>query len=73
MSATLPASPHSPYYNKALAARYGYDPDKFTEAVSAAGKTGNNKDLHETTPYFWMILTSGSSRTPFSFQTRCCT
>ena len=41
MSATLPASPHSPYYNKALAARYGYDPDKFTEAVSAAGKTGS--------------------------------
>ncbi|MBE6943451.1 MAG: ABC transporter substrate-binding protein [Ruminococcaceae bacterium] len=40
-SATLPASPHSPYYNKALAAKYGYDADKFKEAVTAAGKEGS--------------------------------
>jgi len=39
-SATLPASPVSPYYNAQLAARYTYDSDRFTQAVSTAGLTG---------------------------------
>ena len=33
-SATLPASPLSPYYNHQLAAQYTYDPDKFIQALS---------------------------------------
>lgn len=33
-SATLPASPLSPYYNSSLASRYGYDPEKFIQALS---------------------------------------
>ena len=37
---TLPASPDFPYYNQNLAAKYGYDSEKFTAAVSAAGATG---------------------------------
>ena len=40
-SATLPASPHSPYYNKALAGKYGFDAAKFAEAVTASGKQGS--------------------------------
>lgn len=36
-AATLPASPRSPYYSNVLAARYGYDKDKFSQAVSMAG------------------------------------
>ncbi len=40
-SATLPASPLSPYYNKNLAERYKYDSEKFAEAVSNAGMVGN--------------------------------
>jgi ABC-type transport system substrate-binding protein len=40
-SATLPASPHSPYYNKALAGKYGYDAKRFLEAVTASGKQGS--------------------------------
>lgn len=32
-SATLPASPLSPYYNNQLASRYQYDPEVFQEAV----------------------------------------
>ena len=39
-SATLPASPLSPYYNKGLAQKYGYDAIKFAEAVEATGKQG---------------------------------
>ena len=39
-SATLPASPLSPYYNKGLAARYGYDPEKFQATVQELGKEG---------------------------------
>jgi len=35
-SATLPVSPQSPVYNSVLAEKYGYDPEKFTEAVKAA-------------------------------------
>ena len=41
-SATLPASPHSPYYNKALAAKYSYNADKFKEAIAAAGKDSSS-------------------------------
>ncbi len=39
-SATLPASPQSPWYNATLAARYGYSLSTFTEAVEAAGLQG---------------------------------
>ena len=39
-SATLPASPMSPYYNKALADRYTYDPEKFRTVVQELGKEG---------------------------------
>ena len=39
-SATLPASPLSPYYNNHLASRYGYDPDKFIQAISDHYLTG---------------------------------
>ncbi|MBQ8910355.1 MAG: ABC transporter substrate-binding protein [Oscillospiraceae bacterium] len=40
-SATLPASPNFPYYNQNLAAKYGYDSEKFTAAVNAAGAAGS--------------------------------
>lgn len=33
-SATLPASPLSPYYNQRLASDYAYDPQKFIQALS---------------------------------------
>ena len=33
-AASLPASPLSPYYSSSLAARYSYDPDKFSQAVA---------------------------------------
>lgn len=39
-SATLPASPTSPYYDQALAAKYGYDPQRFIDALEAGGKQG---------------------------------
>ena len=35
-SATLPASSQSPVYNNKLAAQYGYDPEKFIQAVQEA-------------------------------------
>lgn len=38
--ATLPASPHSPYYSEALAAQYAYDPERFARTVSECGKNG---------------------------------
>lgn len=41
-SVTLPASPLFPYYNQKLSQRYGYDPDRFAEAVEAAGLQGYN-------------------------------
>jgi len=40
-SATLPASPQFPYYNEKLAANYGYDPQKFTDAVASANLESN--------------------------------
>lgn len=39
-SASLPASPNSPYYSASMAENYSYDPEKFTQAVSQAGVTG---------------------------------
>lgn len=39
-SATLPASPLSPYYNTVLAARYEYDPVAFATAVQNANLDG---------------------------------
>lgn len=39
-SATLPASPLSPYYNKNLASRYGYDKEVFAQAVKEAQLEG---------------------------------
>lgn len=42
MSATLPASPVSPYYNKGLAANYGYNPERFTQAVQDTGKLNSS-------------------------------
>lgn len=39
-SATLPASPISPYYNQQLADQYTYDSQRFKDAIVSAGKTG---------------------------------
>lgn len=36
-AATLPASPSSPYYNDTLAEQYGFDRDKFKEALAQEG------------------------------------
>jgi len=40
-SATLPASPLSPYYSKTLAAKYTYDPDKFIQAITDSYMNGS--------------------------------
>ncbi len=52
-SATLPASPLSPYYNTSLASRYEYDPIAFVSAVQNANLDGetlvmivNGRDSH---------------------------
>ena len=39
-SATLPASPLSPYYDAGLASRYGYDSLKFTTALTDSNQQG---------------------------------
>ena len=39
-SASLPASPLSPYYSNQLAAKYTYDPDKFHAALAETGNVG---------------------------------
>lgn len=44
-SATLPASPQSPFYNTSLAARYDYDPRAFAAAVEDAGLNGREVTL----------------------------
>lgn len=44
-SATLPASPDSPYYNVALASQYGYQAEKFANAVEAAELKGKEIKL----------------------------
>ena len=41
ISAYLPASPESPYYNQKLASQYGYAPEKLTDAVAAAELESN--------------------------------
>lgn len=41
-AATLPASPASPYYDEALAAQYGYAPEKLTQALAEAELTGSS-------------------------------
>ena len=38
-SATLPASPQSPYYNDNLASKYAYDPQRFQTALDESGLT----------------------------------
>lgn len=40
-SATLPASPSSPYYSQSLARRYGYEPEKLKQAVTEAKAEGS--------------------------------
>ncbi len=37
---TLPCSPDAPWYSRSLAKRYAYDPQKFVDALSAAGMLG---------------------------------
>ena len=39
-SASLPASPLSPYYSNQLAAKYAYNPEKFQNALAETGKVG---------------------------------
>lgn len=45
LAATLPASPRFPYYNLALAGSYGFNPEKFAQAVEDAGMTGRTVTL----------------------------
>ena len=40
-SASLPASPLSPYYSNQLAAKYAYDPAKFQSALAETGNVGS--------------------------------
>ena len=40
-SASLPASPLSPYYSNQLAAKYAYDPTKFQSALAETGNVGS--------------------------------
>ncbi len=44
-AAQLPAAPASPWYNNNLAARYGYDPEKFAAAVAGATLETNEVTL----------------------------
>lgn len=44
-SATLPASPQSPYYNAGLASKYTYDSVRFAQAVKDTGMTGKTVKL----------------------------
>lgn len=44
-SATLPASPMSPFYSSQLAEQYEYDPQLFKDALNSAGKTGSTIQL----------------------------
>lgn len=45
LAATLPASPNSPYYNKALAAQYEYDEDAFRQVLVQEGLEGSSITL----------------------------
>lgn len=42
MAATLPASPNSPYYDRNLASAYGFDREKFTDALIQEGLEGSS-------------------------------
>lgn len=42
-AATLPASPDSPYYNHTLSESYGYEPEKFAQAIAAADLSPEEK------------------------------
>lgn len=44
-SATLPASPGSPYYNQAEASKYQYDADRFVRILEAEGVAGSTVSL----------------------------
>jgi len=52
-SATLPASPQSPYYNEKLAKNYGYDPQKFADAVSEANLESNQVTILVSTSDYY--------------------
>ena len=54
-SATLPASPMSPYYNSVLASRYGYAPERFAAAVA-------NSEIEDKTVVF-LVNKDDSRRT----------
>lgn len=45
LAATLPASPRFPYYSQALANNYGYNPEKFAQAVEDCGMYGREITL----------------------------
>ncbi len=45
MAATLPASPASPYYNKTMAAQYGFDAELFRSALEQENLTGSSITL----------------------------
>ena len=55
-AATLPASPHSPFYNRSLAAKYTYDPEVFREAVALIPPPEPNEDGTEPAPVTVTIL-----------------
>lgn len=52
-SATLPASPQFPFYNEKLAANYGYDPQKFTDAVTGAQLSTNSVTILVSTSDYY--------------------
>lgn len=72
-SATLPASPSFPYYSAALAENYGYQPEKFQQAVADAQLEDNsivllvNRDdplrLHAAQSIAEMLTAAGLSVT----------
>lgn len=47
-SASLPASPLSPYYSSSLAARYDYEPQRFYDAVAEAGLIKTTEEGEKT-------------------------
>ena len=52
-SATLPASPQFPYYSEKLAENYGYDPQKFADAVTEAALEDNKVTLLVSTSDYY--------------------
>lgn len=47
-SATLPASPQSPYYSASLASKYEYDPERFAQLAASSGLQGKTVKLMVT-------------------------